>query len=139
MSAVKESTLKTDIEQACIHSFIPTNTYNWTPTVTPQLDRFAQFIRDAIKRYVTTPSFQFVGVVPPLFNQTSGMREYTLTHNLGYLPIINPVEKEEVINFVTVFRVSNSTQINRPEIVQIDSTIVTVSANIGDTIRVTMW
>jgi len=139
MASPKENTLKSDIEQACINSFIPTNNFNWTPVITPQLQRFAQFIRNAIVRYVTTPSFQFTGPVPPLNNQLSGFREFTLTHGLGYFPMVNPVEQEEVINFIPTLRVSNSTQTNRPEIVEITTTTVVVRANIGEIIRVTVW
>lgn len=139
MSSAKENTLQTDIEQACINSFIPTKNINWTPTVTPQLQRFAQFIRDAVVRYVTLPSFQFAGTVPVNGLQLTGFYDFALPHNLGYIPQANVVELLEVISSIPTYRVSNTTQTNRPEIVELTTTQVTIRAFIGDTIRVTLW
>lgn len=140
MGAPKEGTLISALEYACINSFIPSKLFNWTPSITPQLIRFATNFEQAIVAYVTTPAFVFQGVVPPTASVTAGFYEFVIIHNLGYIPSVNPVEKQE---FITsrglVFRVSNSMQTNRPQILEITNTYVTIYAYVGDTIRIVMW
>lgn len=137
MSAPKESTFKTDIEQAIIHSFIPTNKFKWTLNVTPQLSLYAKNMRDAIVKYVTTPAILVDVIVPPVGSTTSGPVDYLIPHNLGYIPTVNPPEKWENISIgVFEFRMNVT---GGPKFIRVTASDFIVNASVGDRIRIIAW
>lgn len=128
--ATKEDQLKADIERAVLDSFVATNKVKWTPIVTPQLQRFAENVRDAVVEYATTP----ITLESEILLGDNG--EKTLVHGLGYIPKVNPIEKETtLVGGLTKFVVDDGDF----AFVEITTNSIVISGPVNQKFRVRIW
>ena len=133
MPAAKEAIFKADLEQALIEAYMQQPGVTFTPSLTPQLQKFCQLVHKTVVKYVTTPAFLYTGPIPP-GSSNFGPSYSTIVHNLGYFPQVNPIEK---YNFITSRYEVPAELVCK--ITAISDTTIVVFGVVGDPIRLTLW
>lgn len=136
MAAIKENTLQTDIEQAILNSFVPTQQMNWSPQSNASTVKFSTLLRDAIVKYATQPAFVFQGPLPSGSSNFGYVNNIIIPHGLAYFPNINPIE---VYNVLTQ-RFETTVALTSPVVLDVvDSTKIILTGTVGQVVRITLW